>query len=79
MPQLLIRDVPEETRSRIAESAAEAGRSMQAELLAAIQERYAPRRKRSLLDILLSAGGGEGEDLRIIRDTPIRDFSLEEG
>ena len=63
MPQLLIRNVPEETHARIAASAAAAGRSVQAELLALVQERYAPQRRRTILDILLSAGGDDGAEI----------------
>ena len=77
MPQLLIRDVPEDVRANIAASAAAAGRSMQAELLAVLQERYSCRQKPSLLDILLSASGGGNEEYEVVRDTPVRDFSLE--
>ena len=77
MPQLLVRDVPEETRENIAVAAHAAGRSMQSELLAALQEKYATKPGRPLIDILLSAGGQESdEDFAVIRDTPVRDFSF---
>ena len=80
MPQILIRDVPEQTHANIASAAHAAGRSMQSELLATIQERYATRPARSILEILLSAGGSEAEgELAVVRDTPVRDSVFEDG
>lgn len=77
MPQLLIRDIPEQTHKNIASAAAQAGRSMQAELLSTIQKHYASPPKKGLLEILMVSVDDDA-DFEITRDTPVRDFAFEE-
>ena len=77
MPSILIRDVPASTRENIVAAALAAGRSMQKELLATIQEKYGTSVRQNLVDILLSAGSLEDdEEFVLLRDTPVRDFSF---
>lgn len=76
MPQLLIRDVDEDLKRSIAVEAAKKGRSVQAELLAALRERYGTPR-RSLTDTLLAAGSVEGSDFELPVRESFRDFSFD--
>ena len=45
MPNILIRDLPEETKQRLAQRAKENGRSQNAEAIAILEEALAPAKK----------------------------------
>ena len=78
MTDILIRDVDEDIRRGISEAASRAGRSMQAELIATLHEKYAPQTVPSLLDIFLPISQIEGPELVCDRDYTDREFSFDE-
>lgn len=78
MGQLLIRNIDDDLKQSIRLAAARNNRSMQAEVLAALEERYKPESK-NFVEILLDAGKVEGPgDFQLPerhRSRPVPDFS----
>lgn len=79
MTNLLVRDIPDELKHRLAVRAAENGRSQSAEVISILKEKLEPRQEKSLFEYLreLSEYGGI-EDLELPERRPAREFSFEE-
>ena len=78
MADMLIRDIPEETKRLLAIRAAENGRSQSAEAVAILKNSLEPERKnwvQVLIDVAQENGGYE---LELPERGPGREFSFEE-
>ena len=76
MPNILIRDLSEETKQRLAQRAKENGRSQNAEAIAILEEALAPEQKnwaQMLIDVAQKNGGYE---LELPKREPAREPDL---
>ena len=80
MADLLVRDIPDDLKQKLAIRAAENGRSQSAEMVAILQDSLQPKQERGLFERLreLSEYGGF-EGLELPERHPAREFSFEEG
>lgn len=78
MMDLLVRDIPEELKRKLAIRAVENGRSQSAEVLSILQETLQPEEKKSWFEILRGAAEEcGGFELELPERHPAREFSFE--
>ena len=78
MADLLVRDIPDELKRRLAVSAAENGRSQSAEAVAILQESLLPERKNWVQILMDAAEEVGGFELELPERHPAREFSFGE-
>ena len=79
MTDLLVRDIPDDLKHKLAVRAAENGRSQSAEARAILQEALQPEQKKSLFEWLRELSEYGGLDFELPERHPAREFSFEEG
>jgi plasmid stability protein len=79
MTDLLVRNIPDDLKQKLAVRAAENGRSQSAEALSILQETLQPEQKRGIFEILREAAEEcGGFELELPERHPAREFSFEE-
>lgn len=78
MTDLLVRDIPDELKRKLAVRAAENGRSQSAEVLAILQAELQPQQQKSWVEMLREAAEEVGGfELELPERHPAREFSFE--